>query len=91
MSPRALLGLAPLALVLAGCGQDNAMTQAQIDALKHPPAPTAADRQRMANAMAQGAQQAQSAEAAWAAKQDPEKIKRINADRAAMGRPPLGG
>ena len=80
-----------LAAVLVGCGQDTAMTQKQIDALKHSPTPTAGDRQKMADAMTKGGQDAQAAEKAWAARQDPAKIAQINADRAKMGRPPLGG
>ena len=75
---------------LAGCGNDTSMTKADEELMKHPPKMTDANRATMASAMAEGSRKAASAETAWAAKQDPAKIAKINADRAAMGRPPLG-
>ena len=84
----------PLALAAllgaAGCGQDNSMTARDIAAMRNPPKMTDANRALMAQGMAEGSRKAAGEEAAWAAKQDPAKLARINADRAAMGRPPLG-
>ena len=79
-----------LAVPLVGCGNGTDMTQAQIDGAKAAKFDDAA-RAKVAAGMAAGAQAQKSGETAWAAKKDPAEVARINAERAAMGRPPLGG
>jgi hypothetical protein len=66
------------------------MTQAEIDHAKTARFDAAAQA-KVAAGMAAGGQAQKSSEAAWAAKKDPAEVARINAERAAMGRPPLGG
>ena len=78
-----------LAVPLVGCGSTD-MTQAQIDRAKAAQFDDAA-RAKVAAGMAAGAEAKKASEAAWAAKKDPAEVARINAERAAMGRPPLGG
>jgi hypothetical protein len=77
-------------VVMAGCSSDNSMTQAEIDSLKHSRQPTPEEVRKVTAGMAQGAKQAQQSQADWA-KQHPEEAAKINAERAKMGRPPLGG
>ncbi|CAN5511496.1 hypothetical protein BH11ARM2_BH11ARM2_35300 [soil metagenome] len=72
--------------VLVGCG-DNGMTQAEVT--KKSPPMTDADRAKMAAGMAKGAEVARAEQSAWAGK-NPADAARINAERAKMGRPPLG-
>jgi len=86
---RRLLLLA-LAAPLLGCGSDNAITQAELDRAKTAKFDDAA-RAKVAAGMAAGAQAQKASEASWAAKRDPAELAKINAERAAMGRPPLGG
>lgn len=83
------LGLVVASVVVAGCGSDG-MSQAELDSMKNSPKMTDADRAKVAAGMAQGAAQANQSQAEWA-KAHPEEAAKINAERAKMGRPPLGG
>jgi len=78
----------PGALILGGCG-DNTMSQAEIDKAKNSPKMTDADRAKVAAGMAAGAEAAKKSQQDWAAK-NPDQLAKINAERAKMGRPPLG-
>lgn len=84
-----LLAVATMGACLVGCGS-NAMTKDDIDSLKNSPAMTDEDRQKVADGMAAGAEAARQQQEDWA-KKNPEELARINAERAKMGRPPLGG
>lgn len=84
-----VLGLACAGLLAGGCG-DGGMTKEELDSLKNSPQMTEADRQRVAEGMKQGAEAKESSQAEWA-RQNPEEVARINAERAKMGRPPLAG
>lgn len=88
MKTRSLLLLAAASLV--GCGSSTDITQAEVDRAKSAKFDDAA-RAKVAQGMAAGAQAKRAQEASWAAKKDPAELAKINADRAAMGRPPLGG
>ncbi|RYG27123.1 hypothetical protein EON82_00545 [bacterium] len=79
-----------LAAPLVGCGPGTDMTNAQIEGAKTAKFDEVA-RSKVAAGMAAGAEAKKSSEANWAAKRDPAEVARINAERAAMGRPPLGG
>jgi hypothetical protein len=76
------------ALLLIGCG-DNTMSQAEIDKAKNSPKMTDEDRARVAAGMAAGGAAAKQSQQEWADK-NPEELARVNAERAKMGRPPLG-
>jgi hypothetical protein len=78
----------PASLILSGCG-DNTMSQAEIDKAKNSPKMTDADRAKVAAGMAAGAEAARKSQQDWAAK-NPAELAKINAERAKMGRPPLG-
>ena len=76
------------AVLLSGCG-DNTMSQAEIDKAKTSPPMTEADRSKVAAGMAAGAAAAKKSQQDWAAK-NPAELAKINAERAKMGRAPLG-
>lgn len=78
-----------LCLLLAGCS-GNDMTKNEIDAVKHSPPMTDADRKRVAEGMAAGAEKARQQENDWG-KQHPEQLAKVNAERAKYGLPPVGG
>jgi hypothetical protein len=80
--------LAISVLFLSGCG-DNTMSQAEIDKAKNSPKMTDEDRAKVAAGMAAGGAAAKQSQQAWADK-NPEELARVNAERAKMGRPPLG-
>ncbi len=82
--------LVAVAAFLTGCGSSGDITQADIDRAKSAKFDAAAQA-KVAAGMTAGGQAKKAQEAAWAAKKDPAEIARINAERAAMGRPPLGG
>jgi len=88
MKSRLLCLLAAVPIV--GCGSGTDMTQADIDRAKTAKFDEAARAKVMAG-MAAGGEAKKNQEASWAAKKDPAELTRINAERAAMGRPPLGG
>jgi hypothetical protein len=76
------------AVLLSGCG-DNTMSQSEIDKAKTSPPMTEADRAKVAAGMAAGAEAAKKSQQDWAAK-NPAELAKINAERAKMGRAPLG-
>ncbi|AIE84158.1 hypothetical protein [Fimbriimonas ginsengisoli] len=78
-----------LGLALAGCGNSGGMSQKELDSMKTSPKMTDANRATVAAAMAGGAEARRKAEADWAKAHAAETAK-INAERAKMGRPPLG-
>lgn len=81
--------LAIIGVVLAGCGDSNAMTKAEVDASKNAKPMTDKDRETMIKGMAQGGVDAKKQEAEWA-KANKDKLDKVNAERAKLGRPPLG-
>ncbi|MEZ0326938.1 MAG: hypothetical protein ACAH95_13645 [Fimbriimonas sp.] len=84
------IALSILSFVVTGCGSGNDMSQKELDAMKNAPKMTDADRAKVAAGMQQGAAKSQQSQADWA-KAHPEEAAKINAERAKMGRPPLGG
>lgn len=88
---RTTVAVALLALLsLVGCGRDVGMTQKEIDDMKNSPPMTDADRAKVAEGMRRGAEDSAAQQSNWAANKSPEEVERINAERAKMGRPPLG-
>ncbi|MCG9895348.1 MAG: hypothetical protein MH204_07730 [Fimbriimonadaceae bacterium] len=85
-----LLALPAVILLAAGCGQSG-ISKDELDAAAESKPPTPEQMQRVRETMAQGAADAQKQQSDWAAGRSPEEIARINAERAKMGRPPLGG
>lgn len=75
-------------LTLFGCGDENAMSKAEIEASKHPKPFTDAQRKAMADAMARGGAEAAAQEKAWA-RAHRDQLAKINAERAKGGKPPL--
>lgn len=77
-----------MVVLLAGC-QNNDMSKGEMDKAKQSKFDDAA-RAKMAEGMKQGAAAAHSQQQEWANK-NPSELARINAERAKMGRPPIGG
>ncbi|MCW5940826.1 MAG: hypothetical protein KIS66_01250 [Fimbriimonadaceae bacterium] len=75
---------------LVGCGNDPGMTQKEIDDMKNSPRMTEADRAKVAEGFRKGAEATRAQQSEWAAGKSPEEVARINAERAKLGRPPLG-
>lgn len=74
---------------VVGCGSDNSITKDELDRVKASKMTDEA-RARMAQGMQEGANKAREQELQWA-KDHPNDVARVNAERAKMGRPPLGG
>ena len=74
--------------VLFGCDKDISMTQAEIDAIKHHPPMTAAQRKAMGEAMAKGGEAAKNQEQAWASTHV-DLLPAVNKSRAKRGLAPL--
>lgn len=74
---------------LAACNNDG-MSKKEIDSIKSSPPMTASDWNKVTGGMKAGAEKRQNSQADWA-KQHPDEAAKINAERAKMGRPPLGG
>ena len=88
MKSRHLILVTVAASALAGCKSDG-YSKAEMDSIKNSPKMTDKDRTTVANAMAKGGEIARNQEAEWA-KAHPDEVAKINADRAKMGRAPLG-
>jgi hypothetical protein len=87
---KSFLIAAVLGAILASFGcSDNSMTKDEMERAKAAKM-TDADRQKVADGMARGAQDRLDQQKSWAEK-NPEELAKINAERAKMGRPPLGG
>ncbi|MBS1709777.1 MAG: hypothetical protein JSS65_13780 [Armatimonadetes bacterium] len=93
MNKRLSLWCAVLGVVvvvpLAGCG-DEGMSKKEIDSIKNSPPMTEKDWNKVGSAMKAGGEKRLSSQAEWA-KTHPEEAAKINAERAKMGRAPLGG
>jgi len=78
------------AFAAIGCsGSSTDMTKADEAKFKNPPPMTDANRKQMTDAMASGAEKEKAHEREWRA-QPPEEAKKMDAERAAKGLPPLG-
>jgi hypothetical protein len=82
-----IIGLFGL-LAACGCGDENAMSKAEIEASKHPKPFTDAQRKAMGDAMARGAAAAAAQEKEWALAHK-DQLAKVNAERARGGKPPL--
>src|SRR5512147_679201 len=82
--------LACTALWLAGCGCNEGFSQDELDRAAKSKPPTAEQWAKVTQTMANVAQDKAAKERQWV-KDHPEEAKRINAERARAGRPPLGG
>ncbi len=87
---RLVFFLITVAFAAVGC-DDGGISKKEMDSIKDSPAMTDADRLKVANGMREGAERARAQEREWLKSKTPEEIAEINADRAKMGRPPLGG
>ncbi len=74
-----------------GCGDGGGISKKEMDSIKESPAMTDADRAKIVGGMQEGADKARTQETEFAKTKTPEELAQINADRARMGRPPLGG
>jgi len=88
---KAALPLIGLALLFAatGCSGGSDMSKQEEENFKHHPPMTDADRKKMTDAMAAGAASEKDHERQWRAAH-PEEAKKMDAERAARGLPPLG-
>ncbi len=75
-------------VALVGCENDISMTQAEIDASKHHPPMTVAQRTAMGEAMAKGGVAAKNQEQTWASAHV-DLLPAVNKSRAKRGFAPL--
>jgi hypothetical protein len=86
----AFAAIVTVSFVIVGCGNGAEMSQKEIDSVNTSPPMTDANRSQVARGMAEGGAKSRQNEADWA-KAHAADVARINAERAKMGRPPLGG
>jgi hypothetical protein len=89
MRPKLILGVLVFSATMWGCSGGNTISQDEVNRAKAARFDDAA-RAKVVSGMQAGAAAAAKQKQDWAA-QNPERLAKINAERAAMGRPPLTG
>ena len=89
MKPKVIFGIVVFFAATWSCSGGNSISQDEVNRAKSAKFDDAA-RAKMVSGMQAGAAAAAKQKQDWAAK-NPGQLAKINAERAAMGRPPLSG